>query len=502
MNKQKAKISLVVFTFLVVIIVLLFVVSNKNNPNVNFYNKDKNNVVEENFNPNKYKDVQSYLKTIKVNGVNLENDNFIIYSGSIVSVIEHSKFDLYNTDREILNTLLVDINSNYKNNTIYKSNPGKGESGVKILNDTDLPPFIRFSNDLLTPYDGESFNQIKKDLESKKNRTFIENKELIYLYSFEGNYKKSNDLRLSLCSTSKDLCKKSVNFTFSGKVIDDKGNPVNGAIVFLLNDKSINTKTDINGNYTINFNTYPQERLRIKAYSQELSDGYYVSSIVLDGEYSLNANANFTLQTPQKIIELSPDIDGKEEFYYFSTTQTDYKVPVNSIVYEDGKPYNGKIKVYLYEFNKLTNMDNYMNNDTFDSVYGYVGNIMKTFGMKYLQIFTPEGEELHIDKSNPAFVTQRIYHMKELYENYDKIYSAVTDEDMEFLVDSTKKICGDKVDCYPIDRKWLIDNNMLRWPASWVLDRTKGTWENLGVKVIDKKGVIEAIYYTINLKGL
>jgi hypothetical protein len=36
-------------------------------------------------------------------------------------------------------------------------------------------------------------------------------------------------------------------------------------------------------------------------------------------------------------------------------------------------------------------------------------------------------------------VDNKIYHMKELYENYDKIYDKVTKEDMQYLYEYSKK---------------------------------------------------------------
>jgi hypothetical protein len=59
---------------------------------------------------------------------------------------------------------------------------------------------------------------------------------------------------------------------------------------------------------------------------------------------------------------------------------------------------------------------------------------MKTFGMPYIQFFDADTDkELFIYSSNPMILQNQIYHMKELYENYDQIYTEVTLEDMEYL---------------------------------------------------------------------
>jgi hypothetical protein len=83
--------------------------------------------------------------------------------------------------------------------------------------------------------------------------------------------------------------------------------------------------------------------------------------------------------------------------------------------------------------------------------------------MPYIQFIDSQtGEELFVYEDNPMILQNTIFHMKELYSNYDKIYTSITDEDMEFLVSQSEAFSG-----YPIDFQFLIDHNMLRWPAWW-----------------------------------
>jgi hypothetical protein len=61
--------------------------------------------------------------------------------------------------------------------------------------------------------------------------------------------------------------------------------------------------------------------------------------------------------------------------------------------------------------------------------------------MPYIQFIDKDSkEELFIKSSNPMILQNQIYHMQELYDNYDKIYEAITDSDMEFLVETTQKL--------------------------------------------------------------
>jgi hypothetical protein len=61
--------------------------------------------------------------------------------------------------------------------------------------------------------------------------------------------------------------------------------------------------------------------------------------------------------------------------------------------------------------------------------------------MPYIQFVDKKSEkELYIKSSNPMILQNQIYHMKELYKNADQIYSEITDEDMQFLVDKSNEL--------------------------------------------------------------
>ena len=61
--------------------------------------------------------------------------------------------------------------------------------------------------------------------------------------------------------------------------------------------------------------------------------------------------------------------------------------------------------------------------------------------MPYIQFFDSNTkEELFVKSSNPMILQNNIYHMKELYDNYDQIYEALTKEDMKYLVEKSKEL--------------------------------------------------------------
>lgn len=175
------------------------------------------------------------------------------------------------------------------------------------------------------------------------------------------------------------------------------------------------------------------------------------------------------------------------------TGQSTYEIPGNAIVHRSGARYKGEVDVYLYEFSQGNIPDSLMQVDTFDDVRGFAGDLMKTFGMPFIQFFTPDGEELHVLSNNPMVLTYKIANMSELRRNTLAIYSPLTNEDMKFLVDVSSK----NPEAYPIDREFLISNQLLRFPAFWVYDRRAGVWNSVGISVLDTSGTIKSEFYTI-----
>lgn len=341
------------------------------------------------------------------------------------------------------------------------------------------------------------------ELESVENSTVWKTELLSYLYDLKWNYSKANDKRDGLCKQEKSLCEKDKKMTFYGKVVDQNGQGLENIDIELLNDQSISSKTDKDWNYKLVFEFYPFSHLRLKASAKWFSDWFQTISYntYKDPQWIKEEERNFTLRKydanyiiDSKTSNHEIEKDGKT-FYEFKSKQSKYFVPKDGLVNKDLKKWQGKkVWVYLYEFTKWDNVDNLTNVDSFSAVSWYVWNLMKTFGMPYIQfIDLDSGEELFVAKSNPMILQNTIYHMKELYENYDKIYEPITDEDMQFLVDQSLKN-----EWYPINYKFLIENDMLRWPAWWSLDREKGIWENVGMKVLSVDGLVELPYYSIN----
>lgn len=197
------------------------------------------------------------------------------------------------------------------------------------------------------------------------------------------------------------------------------------------------------------------------------------------------------------IISINPETVNKykkDKYYIIEDEHSKYMVPTDWLYYFDDTKYEwDSFDVYLYFFKKSDNIEGLANSDTFEPVAWYVWNLMKTFWMPYVQFIDKNTKkELFVKSSNPMILQNQVYHMKELYENYDKIYEPLTKEDMQYLVKVSKEKWW-----FPIDFEFITKNNFLRWPAWWALDRKTWIWWNVWMRVLDENWLVELPFYSI-----
>ena len=453
--------------------------------------------------PNKFVNLKEYLKSVKLDpalDLDLTSEDFII-SVKIDGNDTYIPFSQVNLDSEKFtqkdskNEAILDIYTAIKNKSIYHTGTTKKVGVPKISLGSEVRhPGTKAVQSILSLT--ESSKEILAELEGQSQLNVTNRELLAYLYDLYGNYDKSSATRAKLCTDEASTCKQKIEVTFTGSVIDADGKALKGATVSLLNNPAVQGITDEKGHFNIVATTSQFSRLRIKATKDGYSDGFQAYEINFMGFPEVSFAPNFTLTKAGSTLTITPD-QVKDGYYTFKTAQSTYRLPVDGLFYADGTPYTGKeFQVYLYEFNKWSKIDDLVHTDTFDPIYGYVGGLMKTFGMPYIQFYdTASRKELLVHSDKPMLLTNTIYHMKELYSNYDKIYEAITAADMARLVAYSKEKGG-----YPIDRAYLISSKTLRWPAWWVLDRKRGVWENVGMRVVDTAGVIETVFYSINTK--
>ncbi|MBV22257.1 MAG: hypothetical protein QGH26_01820 [Candidatus Pacebacteria bacterium] len=376
--------------------------------------------------------------------------------------------------------------------------------GMRFVREEELPDPMQFYNGIHSFSSRVDSKMVKINLENKFSSNDYTSEDLWkleYLSGLEGNYSERDELNARNCVEFGERCVDSnINIKIIGKVVDGGDNPIQSAKVEILSkDDAGFVFTDKDGLFEISTEVKELEKVRLKAYKRNFSDGIS-SFVVLNKDKSEYISDKIILESPIEIVTIDnvfKTITGKRNFikdgnvFIVKTDQSVYEIPFNSLLKSDGTMYSGEMDVYLYEFTKETMPDSLAAVDTFDQVIGYAGNLMETFGMPYIQFFTPKGEELQVKKSNPIGIIYQIFHMKELYSASDKTHDPVTKEDIELLVDISSQRSG-----YPIDRQFLIDTRLFNFPAWWVFDRDAGIWNNEGMRVLNTDGLIETIFYT------
>ena len=328
----------------------------------------------------------------------------------------------------------------------------------------------------------------------------VDSSSLAYLYELQGNYDARDNVYRDVTDTC-ESCREKINITIKGIVVDLNNEPIQGATIDILGVNETTVRTDATGSYVITTSTFIPGKLRVSALKRNFSDGlvsvntvskdktsYEADPIVIAGATSI-----VTIDTKENTVSGSRNEVNPNGMFVVRTDQSIYEIPSDAIVHENGTLYQGEVDVYLYEFSQGNIPDGLIQVDTFDEVRGFAGDLMKTFGMPFIQFFSPSGEELHVLRSNPMILTYKIANMNELRNNTLAIYSPLTDEDMRFLVDASLN----SAETYPIGRQFLIDNQLLRFPAFWVFDRRAGVWDSVGVSVLNTSGTIRSEFYTI-----
>lgn len=487
---------------------------NDSNP-IMFYNQfdNKHNwkdiseiLTQENYskvwiNPEKYKDITDFLKELNsYSWMTLDtlNESFVINIKSsdwndIFIPFDFTKKNEYFKEKQNKNLAILDIFTAYKNNTIYWWN--NSNNSQKVIFDYELThPGTKELNRIFSS-EINVFDYIKS-LENT-DEIWNENSEILaYLYDFTWNYSSWNILKNANCSDSD--CKKDI--IFSWYILDENKKPLKWVNIEILNNPKFKTISWEDWFYELKYSDFPFSHIRLKASFNEFSDwfsnysfNYFNTEI---NEFQVNLDFNLHKSWDQILVD-SNYINKNSKYYIIETKNSKYFIPIEWLFFENWEKYLSKdhnFKVYLYQFTKDSNMTNLLENDTFEPVYWYVWNIMKTFWMPYIQIIDQKTKKEIFTKSTfPMILQNQIYHMKELYENHDKIYTEITKKDMEYLVEYSNNSSNP----YPIDFEFLTKNDFLRWPAWWVLDRKTWIWSNIWHRVVNVDWLVELPFFHI-----
>jgi len=506
----------IVLLFLIIFLwIYKYSLKEESNP-IQYYNEFENKhnwkniseiLTKENYqkiwiNPDKYNDIKDFLKELNSYSwmtINTLEESFVINLKNSEGKDMYVPFDFRNKNKNFndkinKNLAIIDIYTAYKNSWIYWWK--NSLDGQKIIFDYEMQhPSTKELNRIFSSEVNvfKYINELEKSSEIWKN-----NRELLaYLYDFTWKYLTWNILKKSNCEEYWCDLK---NIIFDWIVLDENKKPVKWVKIEVLNDYKNYTFTDENWKYILNYNSVGFSHIRLKSSIDWYSDWFsnYSFNFFNTSEKKFNVNLNFNIHKSDYTLIINKTYDKKTwKYYIVETKNSKYFIPIESLYFENWEKYLPKdhnFKVYLYQFTKDSNMTNLLENDTFEPVYWYVWNIMKTFWMPYIQLIDINtNKELFTKSWDPMILQNQIYHMKELYENHDKIYSEITKKDMEFLV----KYSNESSTPYPIDFEFLTKNNFLRWPAWWVLDRKTWIWSNIWHRVINIDWLVELPFFHI-----
>lgn len=323
---------------------------------------------------------------------------------------------------------------------------------------------------------------------------------LRYLYALESDFAKIQEIenKMKWLTWSIEFFNKhNVKLLISWTVKTPDNLPIpNASVKMLWTDNS--TLTDNEWNFKFDITTLWMRTIRLEAFKLWFSN-WVIPYQILVAANEQNLNADFVLEpyTQFAVIDtINKTIVWENtsflwDDYIVNTNLSKYYIPSNAFIHEDGKQFKWKVNAYFFEFTKASNNQNLLENDIFDDVSWYAWNLMKTFWMPYALFVTDSWERIHVLESNSIRLEYKIPEMNALRTNQDKIYEPLTEEDMQFLLDKSNELSW-----YPIDRQFLIDNKLVRFPAFWIFDQTKWIWVNQWLKVLNTEWSIELLFYT------
>jgi hypothetical protein len=145
----------------------------------------------------------------------------------------------------------------------------------------------------------------------------------------------------------------------------------------------------------------------------------------------------------------------------------------------------------VFEFNRASG-GFLLDADAFDGIEGFATSLFVTYGMPYIIFIAEDGTRLDVLNTHPMFLATT---KRESDENSRK-------PEFQELYDVAYRDSQKTPHTYPIQNKWLFDHGNLHIiPSWWVLDRSTGYWDNVGMRFMtnnpDAPFNVEAPFYTV-----
>ncbi len=217
---------------------------------------------------------------------------------------------------------------------------------------------------------------------------------------------------------------------------------------------------------------------------------------VVDPLYAVSPTQNFTKDFTLRSIYQEAFIDTQKktitgkgtsltrEGYQIVDPFTKYLIPFDTLTADGIKPYRGKVRAVIYEFDRTT-ANELLNSDVFTDVSGYAAQALVTYGMPIIFFYDLAGNRIEVYKKNPMQVWTTNRELSALIEansadektpffnpdDYDETQSPDNVKKLiakDELYGYTESMKDEK--SYPITFEWTLTNKS-RLPAFWVYDQ-------------------------------
>ena len=382
---------------------------------------------------------------------------------------------------------------------------------MSMLPENEMPLHHQYYNNNFFAFDG-SYITVKKEVFSNIESGKYSEEDLIsgaFILGIEGKYAEAENMYNKLCTEhidQKDLCTKE-KIVIKGKATTDKNEPLVDVTITALG-QGFETTTDTDGNYILEVVTYPFKRLRIQATKRGYSLSGGTAFNVLENGSRQFSDINFILHSPLRVVTLNNQTKkvvrgtgavATNQGFIIKTERSTYQLPYDAMIFEDEDYFNGEFDMFLFEFDRSSNLDNLLYNDIFSETMEYIGDLMQTYGMPFVMFVNSKGETIHVSSTNPMTLTYKTPETDAVDQEYEN-RETMLDKSWEYLYQYSQKEGG-----YPLNIKVIREASQqmpdvdtdISFPEFWVRDHKTGLWRNVGMRFLQKKGIIESPFFTL-----
>jgi len=313
-----------------------------------------------------------------------------------------------------------------------------------------------------------------------------------YLLWLEWSYDLSSKQMHQVCADYPSFCDVfvQVDITLSWSVFDQDKNPIEGTIITELNT-GISALSDATWAYEIIVSTYTPKTLRYSAEKDGYSGGFFEEDITYQSHQTLTKDFQIYTYTEKIVTDKKQkkitvwEGNISEWFLTTSTHSSSYAIPMNSFIYFDGKKHNGKVSIYLYEFTPDDDI-NFLDSSIFTEARWYIWHQLITFGMPFVVFRDDDGNRIYLPESTPWTIT----YLPKTKVTFIQMQELTPDQ-ITMLRDLSDK-WG-----YPLTNDYTMGSTLFQGlPSFWNLDQRTGIWYDVGMKLLDDIGTIQAPIYT------